>query len=83
MDVDNNAFIYDLLLFLLFAMVILSWFRILFCFYTISTLLLQYPVTVDEVEETAEDDIAKDILRQLRINMETKDQLNVSEYHTT
>ena len=83
MDVDNNAFIYDLLVFLLFAMVILSWFGILFCFYTISTLLLQYPVTVEEVEETAEDDIVKDILRQLRINMETKDQLNVFDYHTT
>lgn len=80
MDVDNNAFGYDVLLFLLFGMVFVSGFYIVRCFYTITILQLEDPVALDEVRETVEDD-DKDILRQLRIDMETKDQLNITEYY--
>ena len=79
MDVDNNEMVNDLLNFLLIGMAIVSWACFLFCIYKISTLQLQDPVTVNEVDEIVENDDAKDILRQLRINIETEDQLIVTE----
>ena len=80
MDVDNFAMVYYLLAFLYVFMTFVSSFLMLYFCYKIS-LQVQYHVTDDAVDDINEDGDAEHIFGQLRIDMETKNQPNVTDEH--
>ena len=77
MYVDNFSMFYNLPNFLFVFMTFVSWFWIIYFFYKIS-LQLQDHVTDDAVDDIVEDGDAEHIFGQLRIDIETKDQRNIT-----
>ena len=80
MDVDNFPMIFYLLAFLYVFVIFVSSFMIIYFFYN-KSLQLQDHVIDDAVDDINEDGDAEHIFGQLRIDMETKNQPNITDEH--